>query len=282
MNPLSVNLRNCFRKFSQIAAAIRAIVVSSILGGNLAALTLIFRPLAAVNFIQYGLFGWNMIKGRGLPYRQFHELFETPDYVSVCLLPTKDYLTYWDANYTKDMLYLTLLVRLLSPKTIFEIGTLNGYSALLFALNSPPETKIFTLDLPLDRLYEASLSTTIIDDNTIASHGKTTEYLYRSHPAGGKVIQLYGDSAQFDFTPYRGQVDLFFIDGAHSYEYVRSDSMRAFSCTRPGGIIIWHDYGRWGVNGVSKWLHELARDGKEIYRLPGSSLAILKMNSLHV
>ena len=31
-----------------------------------------------------------------------------------------------------------------------------------------------------------------------------------------------------------------------------------------------------GVNGVSKWLHQLVREGKEIYRLPGSSLAILK------
>jgi len=35
---------------------------------------------------------------------------------------------------------------------------------------------------------------------------------------------------------------------------------------------VWHDYGRMGVNGVSKWLHELSKS-KKIYSVPGSSLA---------
>ncbi len=81
----------------------------------------------------------------------------------------------------------------------------------------------------------------------------------------------------FDFTPYHGKVDLFFIDGAHSYEYVRSDSHHALECMHQGGVIVWHDYGRWGVNGVSRFLHELRKSGREIYRLPGSSLALLKV-----
>jgi len=49
------------------------------------------------------------------------------------------------------------------------------------------------------------------------------------------------------------------------------------SRARVGEVIVWHDYGRWGVNGVSRWLHELARTGKDICRLPGSSLAILRV-----
>lgn len=227
-------------------------------------------------YVQYGLFGWRIIRGNGLPQRQFHQLFAIPEHLSIDLLPTTGYLTHWDANYAKDALYLAMLAKALSPKTVFEIGTLHGYTALLFALNTPPDTVIYTLDLPLDNSCSPSLPTTIMDDAHIAAHAHSTRYLYQNHPAGGKVKQLYGDSAQFDFRPYHDIVDIFFVDGAHSYDYVRSDTQKALSCTRRG-VIVWHDYGRWGVNDVSRWLHKLVRTGFEVYRLPGSSLAVLRV-----
>ena len=265
------------RKFFQKLGAIRAVLVAGLLGGNLATLALLRRPSAALANIQYGLFGWRMLARQGLPQRQFHELFSTPEHVSVDLVPTTGYLTWWDAHYTKDVVYLALLARVLSPKIVSEIGTLRGYTALLFALNTPPRAQVYTLDLPPGASGSPSLSTTIVDDSHIASRARSVEYLYSGHPYRQKVRQLYGDSAHFDFTPYHGEVDLFFVDGAHHYEYVRSDSLKALACVRPGAVIAWHDYGRWGVNGVSRWLHELARTGNEIYRLPGSSLAVLKV-----
>lgn len=264
-------------KFSQTLSTARAVLVSGALGANLATLALARRPRAAMSYVQYGLFGWRMIAQQGLPLRQFHDLFPTPLHVSLELLPATGCLTYWDANYTKDMLYLALLSKGLAAKTIFEIGTLNGYTALQFALNTAPDTVVYTLDLPLDASVTPALTTTVIDEAHVVAHGRTVTYLYESHPAGQKVRQLYGDSARFDFSTFNGQVDLFFIDGAHSYEYVRSDTEKALSCVRPGGVIAWHDYGRWGVNGVSRWLHELARSGRDVCRLPGSSLAILKV-----
>jgi predicted O-methyltransferase YrrM len=266
-----------FTKGTQAAGTARALLISALLGANLATLALLRRPSAALSYVQYGLFGWRMIARQGLPQRQFHDLFPTPAQVSVELLPTTGYLTWWDANYTKDMLYLALLAKVLAPKTVFEIGTLHGYTGLLFALNTPLETTVYTLDLPPDASVAPALSTTVVDNAHIVSHARATRYLYETHPAGSKVKQLYGDSARFDFSPYRGEVDLFFVDGAHSYDYVRSDTLQAFSCVHGGGVIAWHDYGRWGVNGVSRWLHELARSGREIYRLPGSSLAVLKV-----
>jgi predicted O-methyltransferase YrrM len=276
MNPS--RLSAYFKKGSQMIGAIRATLVSGLLGGNLAALLLLHRPRAALSYVQYGLFGWRMIHRQGLPRRQFHELFRVPEHLSVNLLPTTGYLTYWDANYAKDVLYLALLARVLSPRAVFEIGTLYGHTALLFALNTPPDAVVYTLDLPPDGSSSPSLPTTIIDDAHILAYARSSdEHLYLSHPAGRKVRQLYGDSAQFDFTPYHEKVDVFFVDGAHGYEYVRSDSLNALACTRRGGVIVWHDYGRWGVNGVSRWLHQLARTGRDLCRLPGSSLAILKV-----
>jgi predicted O-methyltransferase YrrM len=218
-----------------------------------------------------------MVAHQGLTQRQFHELFTTKECESLNLLPTIKHFTLWDANYAKDVFYLALLAKTLSPQTIFEIGTLYGDSALLFALNTPAESRIYTLDLPPDSSSSPTLATTLVDDKHVLAHARTTRYLYQSHCCGGKVTQLYGDSASFNYDAYKGQVDLFFIDGAHSYAYVRSDTQKALACVRKGGVIAWHDYGRWGVNGVSKWLHQLVREGKEIYRLPGSSLAILKV-----
>jgi len=157
---------------------IHAVLVSGLLGGNLATLLLLRRPRAALAYVQYGLFGWRMIRRHGLPQCQFHELFEAPEHLPVDLLPTTGYLTYWDANYAKDVLYLAMLARILSPSTIFEIGTLHGYTALLFALNTPPDTVVYTLDLPSDDACSLSLPTTVIDDAHIVAHARSTEYLY--------------------------------------------------------------------------------------------------------
>jgi predicted O-methyltransferase YrrM len=277
MSSRTSRLSTVFVKTSQTISTARAILIAGLLGGNLATIALLRRPSAALSYVQYGLFGWRMLAHQGLPQHQFHDLFPTPAQVSVELLPTTSYPTWWDANYTKDMLYLILLAKVLSAQTIFEIGTLHGYTALLFALNTSPETTIYTLDLPPDASTVPALSTTMMDTTHIALHANAAQYLYVSHPMGSKVRQIYGDSARFDFSSYREKVDLFFVDGAHSYEYVRSDTQQALACVRPGGVIAWHDYGRWGVNGVSRWLHELARSGRDICRLPGSSLAILKV-----
>ncbi|MCL5958581.1 MAG: class I SAM-dependent methyltransferase, partial [Chloroflexi bacterium] len=109
--------------------------------------------------------------------------------------------------------------------------------------NTPHDSTIFTLDLPPGNSSSPCLTTTAVDDTHIAYRAHTKGYLYLTDPSGCKVKQLYGDSAQFDFGPYRESVDLFFVDGAHSYEYVRSDTAKALSCTRKDGVILWHDYG---------------------------------------
>jgi predicted O-methyltransferase YrrM len=97
----------------------------------------------------------------------------------------------------------------------------------------------------------------------------------RSDDLGDRIHRLFGDSATFDFSPFHNQVDLFFIDGAHSYQYVRNDTEKALPCVKKGGVIAWHDYGRCGINGVSRWLHELRDDGRVIQRVPGGSLAYM-------
>ena len=52
---------------------------------------------------------------------------------------------------TLELLILNNLVRTCTPKNIFEIGNFNGRTTLNFALNSPAEAKIYTLDLPAEQ-----------------------------------------------------------------------------------------------------------------------------------
>jgi len=51
-----------------------------------------------------------------------------------------------------------------------------------------------------------------------------------------------GDSASFDWAPYEGTLDFIFIDGAHSQEYVLSDSRQAFRLLKLRRHHPVHDY----------------------------------------
>lgn len=70
-----------------------------------------------------------------------------------------------------------------------------------------------------------------------------------------KVIQLYGDSASFDYTPYLNTCSMVFVDGSHAYNYVKADSSTALKLVSRGGCVVWHDYGVW--DGVTRALEDI-------------------------
>jgi len=210
---------------------------------------------------------------RKLIQKNIYDIFHAKDEIDIKIsIPNKWFSS--DATYTKDIISLCLICRLLKPSIIFEIGTLDGYTAYHFALNTSKETEIYTLDLPKDKRICPELNITYIDKLHILAAQQTREYVFSGRPEGAKIHCLYGDSHKFDFSPFHNKVDFFFIDGAHSYEYVRCDSETAGMCGRKGGVIAWHDYGRTGVNGVSRYLDKLARR-HQIYCVPGSSIAFM-------
>lgn len=244
------------------AAAMRNLL----LGANLKTLTL--PPRRAVGYVGECLFIYRSMASRNeLPQRTPWEVLADAPEVGVKLLP--DAAGEWFrevGSYAVDLVALCAIAQLLQPRLIFEIGTFHGSGAAHLAANAPL-AKVYTLDLgPADA---PSLSTTLVDGFHIAER--------KYNDISPRVQRLFGDSASFDFSPFHSQVELFFIDGAHSYAYVKSDTENALACTRPGGVVAWHDYGRCGVNGVSRWLHEMARAGRQIYRVPGGSLAFMQV-----
>lgn len=244
-------------------------------GSNLASSVLITRPRALVSYASESMFLLKaMRQQRGLPERQVYDVVPHPNRgFTIELADSADSSWFGPvASFLVDLIALCTLCRLLEPRVVFEIGTLRGSSTLHLALNSPEDTKVYTLDLPPGQ-QQFSLPATVSDVETARTGTSTTQYAFTSTEMERKIHVLHGDSARFDFRPWHGQVDLFFIDGAHSYEYVRSDTERALACVRPGGAIAWHDFGRAGVNGVSKYLTELAATSLDVFVVPGGSLA---------
>jgi len=139
---------------------------------------------------------------------------------------------------------LALFTKAIQPMRIFEIGTFRGRTALNFALNAPDEAEVYTLDLPPDDRCDAQ-SQTNASDATIISESRTG-CEYRGTDVEHKITQLYGDSRTFDFSPYFGEIDLVYVDGAHDYEAVRRDSSNAIAMLRPGGYVLWDEFCNYG------------------------------------
>jgi predicted O-methyltransferase YrrM len=264
-------------KLRQYLGASLASLRNVALGGNARALRLAPRPRALVSYASECLFLDGTLNGRRrLPQRNVWEVLPPPADATIRLGNLGGDTWFGPlASYSVDLVNLCLLCRIVAPRVVFEIGTLRGYTTLHLALNSPPDARVYTLDVPRDGLARPRLATTLVDAQHVAASVGRDGYVFAGTEAEGRVTCLFGDSATFDYSPWHAGVDLFFIDGAHSYEYVRSDTLNALACVRPGGVVVWHDYGRVGVNGVSRWLEELSRDGRELYAVPGGSLAFM-------
>ncbi len=250
-----------------------------IVGGNLAAARFIAEPRKLVSYVSECLFLFRLVDQQdGLPQAPVWKglrLPAEPDGVGIAIYPAA--AEEWfrgAASFGVDLVALCTLCRILQPKVIFEIGTLHGSGALHLAGNSPG-AEVYTLDLGPSE--QPSLSTTVIDDDHVRLHAEARRFYFTGRLEEKRIHRLQGDSAQFDFSPWAQKVDLFFIDGAHSYEYVRNDTSKALVCCHPGSVVAWHDYGRVGLNGVSKWLHEFRDQGREIHRIPGGSLAYARV-----
>jgi predicted O-methyltransferase YrrM len=174
----------------------------------------------------------------------------------------------------------TAVRNLTDPKLIIEIGTFDGRTTLNLAVNSPPKTKIVTLDLPPNE--ETKFELAPFEEyfvNKPVSGERFVDCPTEMKPYAKKISQVYGDSAAFDWSDYFGKADLVFIDGSHAYDYVVCDTKTALKLIKPTGIIIWHDYGEW--DGVTKALNQFFTNGmRDIVIIKSSTLVTLNNNNI--
>jgi predicted O-methyltransferase YrrM len=139
--------------------------------------------------------------------------------------------------WVNELVVLAGICRWLKPKEVFEIGTFNGRTTVNLAASCPADTIVHTLDIPHDHPQFAQ-----VEGEERFQLRQNAGALYRNSPYAPKIHQLWADSAEFDEHPLHGQIDLAFIDGSHSYDYVKNDTEKVMRMMAPHGIILWHDY----------------------------------------
>ena len=161
------------------------------------------------------------------------------------------------------------------PERVFEIGTFNGRTTLNIAKNINEYGRVFTLDLPKELKTGTKFKTSKYE--RVYINKKNIESVFLKHTEVNEKIEfLYGDSAKFDYSDYLGTMDMVFIDGSHSYDYVINDTQIAIKLLKPaGGIILWHDYNSAVYSGVTIAINEMKQNVecfRQIKLIKGTSL----------
>jgi hypothetical protein len=158
------------------------------------------------------------------------------------------------------------------PQAVLEIGTFNGHTTRLLALNLPAGV-IHTIDLPEDYNIESDSSPIQKDDFHLIS-ARTVGIEHRSDPSISNVVQHFGDTATWEFSKAQG-VSFYYIDGAHTYEYARNDTEKSLAdCDGRNATLLWHDCDH-GHPGVVNWLNDMRSQGYPVRRITGTNLAIM-------
>jgi predicted O-methyltransferase YrrM len=151
----------------------------------------------------------------------------------------------------QELIHILCVAKYTNAKRILEIGTFDGFTALNLAANLNEGGEVCTLDLPPDGQARLGPISNVCDKEVVGSK-------FRGQPEETSIRQLWGDSTTADWKHFGSPFDLILIDGCHDYRYVKSDSANAIEHVRPGGIVLWHDYGQFAD--VSRAVDELARD----------------------
>lgn len=156
-------------------------------------------------------------------------------------------------------------------KRILEIGAFDGFIALNLAANLDDGGEVRTIDLPQER-------PTAVEGISNACESGIVGSKFRDQQEATRIRQLWADSTTADWGEFGSPFDLILIDGCHDYPYVKSDSANAIKHIRPGGTILWHDYGQFAD--VSRAVDELARD-YQIAAIIGTRLACYRSPGTH-
>ena len=157
---------------------------------------------------------------------------------------------------------LIALSKIVNAKTFFEFGTFVGVQALNIAQNLPENSKLYTLDLDENSFNKIMKSQNQHDLKISHMHFEHESKLaFIDSPYEERIIRLYGDSNEFDFSDFKEKIDMVYIDGGHDLRTVRSDTEKAFAMMSPPmSCIAWHDYGNPNYPDNTDFLSNLSKE----------------------
>lgn len=128
-----------------------------------------------------------------------------------------------------DYVLIKIIAKMFEKKTYLEIGTYIGESINIM---SEVCEKLYSVTAPIDSNY--GMRNWCKCCNIPHHSGKLVD--------SARVITFYTDSKKFDFSRVGGEVDIYFVDGDHSYSGVFHDTRNIFLNRKDDSIIIWHDF----------------------------------------
>jgi len=173
----------------------------------------------------------------------------------------------------EDLLILLYLIVRYQPSVVLEIGTYMGHTTRAIAENCP-DAIVHTLDLPPDFRPDQDRAGIPKDDFHLIQK-RVVGREFSGHPCASRIRQHFGDSASWDFRHAEG-ASFFFIDGAHTYEYIKNDTEKCLGLAKGSGTLLWHDVDD-RHPGVVKYLSELHGSGKRIVRFAQSQIALMRV-----
>jgi predicted O-methyltransferase YrrM len=170
----------------------------------------------------------------------------------------------------RDAHVILTLLRHARAKRILEIGTAAGHMTANLTEWSPDGAHIFSLGAVAD-MGIATPHGQRPEDPPRSAFGAQANHFGKAH----KVYFITADSLRYDFERL-APLDFAFIDGAHDVEHVLSDSLKVYRAMRPGGYVVWHDFGS-----ATPWVEvrqALAQVPfpEPIYHVAGTEVAFLR------
>jgi len=148
-------------------------------------------------------------------------------------------------THLKDYLALAAVIVHARPKRIFEIGTYKGLTSNFFLeLNPDCEVTSIAFVRSFINSFWRKYNNTDLGRKDVGAF--VTDY------NKNRFVQLYGDSHKLNAMDLKnrfGKFDMIFIDGDHTREGVKEDTLLAKKIIGDNGIICWHD-----VNPKEKYL----------------------------
>ena len=145
----------------------------------------------------------------------------------------------------QDHLVLLNIIDKFEVKTVFEIGTWQGFTAGAM-LKKGVKIKAIDIYKGMNITYEHG------------SHKQADKENYGKYAKDPNYELVFCDSMKYE--PNEERFDMVFIDGNHDYEHVKNDTELARKFNPK--VIVWHDFPN--EEGVKKYIDEVKASGKTI------------------
>ncbi len=178
---------------------------------------------------------------------------------------------------TRDILSILALAMEQRPEAVLEFGTFWGSTTANLARNLP-DAVIHTIDLPPERSQALVLTAGKPVDDVHLIESRQLGEAFRGSPLAKRIVQHAGDTATYDYSGIHDRLSFFLVDGSHTYEYARSDTLTSFRLATGACTIAWHDCDE-SHPGVTRWLGELIGAGLAVRRIQGTVVAYLRFDA---